>query len=289
MAEREVIPPGNYINDLGRQTFPSAHTDHKDVSAALANQLSLGAALVYDNINAASSSDSLDNIARAVWHSWGKGALTDDEATFLNVAIDRRRSITFHRPSRNGAGPAGAVGGLLGRIDSRFKPRPARRRLTDEARTKRRHRKRMLGGSSAMPDTMRHHYTEGERAVMCIVAGQVKRQGICDLSIDEIADRAGVGRTTVQNAMHEARRLSHVKITERRQRGAKNLTNVVEIISAEWRDWIKRGPSAARGTGSKGFTNVNTTKITDIKNKDATDEERLRRGTAPPPTWWRGT
>lgn len=138
-----------------------------------------------------------------------------------------------------------------------------------------------------MPDTMRHHYTEGERAVMCVVAGEVKRHGICDLSIDEIADRAGVGRTTVQNTMHEARRLNHVEITERMQRGAKNLTNVVEIISAEWRAWIKRGPSAARGIGSKVFTNVNTTMIIDIRKKDATDQERLRRGPAPPPTWWR--
>lgn len=55
---------------------------------------------------------------------------------------------------------------------------------------KRRHRKRMLGGSSALPDTMRHHYTEGERAALCVVAGEVKRQGVCDLSIDDIADRA---------------------------------------------------------------------------------------------------
>lgn len=249
--------------------------------------LSPGAALVYDNINAASSPDILDNITRAIWHDWGKGAFTDDEATFLTAAVDRRRPVTFHRPSRNGAGPARAVGGLMGRIGSRFAPRPARRRLTDEERTKRRHRKRMLGGSSALPDTIRHHYTEGERAVLCVVAGEVKRHGICDLSIDEIGDRAGVGRTTVQNAMHEARRLGHVEITERPQRGAKNLPNVIKITSAEWFAWIKRGPSAARGIGSKTFANVNTTKIIDIRKKEATDEERLRRGRAPPPTWWR--
>ena len=89
-----------------------------------------------------------------------------------------------------------------------------------------------------MPDTMRHHYTEGERSVMCVVAGEVKRHGVCDLSIDEIADRAGVGRTTVQNAMHEARRLGHVDITERPRRGAKSLTNVVKILSGEWRAWL---------------------------------------------------
>lgn len=57
-----------------------------------------------------------------------------------------------------------------------------------------RYRKRMLGGSSAMLDTMRHFYTEGERAVGCVVAGEVKRRGYCDLSIGELADRAGVAR-----------------------------------------------------------------------------------------------
>ena len=55
-----------------------------------------------------------------------------------------------------------------------------------------------------MPDDIRCHYTEGERAVLCVVAGEVKRQGISDLSIDEIAARAGVSRTTAQNALRIA-------------------------------------------------------------------------------------
>jgi len=118
----------------------------------------------------------------------------------------------------------------------------------------------MLAGSSALPDTIRHHYTEGERAALCIVAGEVKRHGVCDLSLDEIADRAGVGRTTVQNAMHEARRLGHVEITERPQRGAKNLPNVVKVISREWFAWIKRGPSTAHWHRIQKIKNLNTSK-----------------------------
>jgi hypothetical protein len=208
--------------------------------------LSPNATRVYDSINAVTSPDVLDNIARAVWHDWGTGAFTDDEATLLTGAIDQRRPITFHRPAR-GAGAYNPAGRLLARIGSKFTPRPCRKRLSDEERTKRRHRKRMLGGSSALPDTLRHHYTEGERAALFIVAGEVKRHGICDLPIDEIADRAGVGKTTVQNAMHEARRLGHVEITERPQRGAKNLPNVVKVTSSEWLAWNRRAVRSAAG------------------------------------------
>jgi hypothetical protein len=159
---------------------------------------------------------------------------------------------------------------------SRFLPRPRKRLLTDEDRIGRRNRKRMLGGSSALPDTIRHLYTEGERAVLCVVAGEVKRQGICDLSIDEIADRAGVRRTTVQNTMHEGRRQRHLEIIERPRRGAKSETNIVKIISAEWRQWIKRAPSAAQRIGSKFSKNVSTSESMDKTNTDPTKQRRLR-------------
>jgi hypothetical protein len=132
-------------------------------------------------------------------------------------------------------------------------------------------RKRKLGGSSALPDTLRHYYTEGERAVHCIVAGEYKRYGVCSLSNDEVGDRAGVGRTAVQNAMHEGRRLGHLKITERPVRGQRSLTNLVEIASHEWKVWIERAPSAARRIGSN-FKNASTSKIIGLSKKVACNE-----------------
>jgi hypothetical protein len=245
--------------------------------------LSPGATLVYDNINAATSPDILDNIARAVWHDWGKGAFTDHEASFLTGAIDRRRPVTFHRSARTGAGPSKPIGRLLGRLGSRFTPRHPQRCKDREAS---RHRRRMLGGSGVLPDHLRQHYTEGERAVLCIVAGEVKHHGICELPIDKIAALAGVCRTLVQNCMHQARRLGHIKITERPQPGRKNLPNVVEIISPEWRAWMRRGPSAHRPMiGSKVVKIVSTTKSVDlreIRKEEAADEETRRRSHGPP-------
>jgi hypothetical protein len=223
------------------------------------NALLPAAAGLYDLINAAASREELDELQHLIWKRyWPAREISDHEAQFLTEAISKRKPARATITAR-------AVSSLNCRSVSRFTPRPCRKRLTDEERTKRRRRKRMLGGSSAMAETIREHFTEGERAAMCIVAGEVKMRGICDLSIDEIGDRAGVGRTTVQNAMHEARRLGLLQIIERPQRGAKHLTNIVKIISAEWLAWIKRGPSAARGIGSKSFANVSTSKNIDLK------------------------
>jgi hypothetical protein len=145
----------------------------------------------------------------------------------------------------------------------------------------------MLGGSSALPDNLRHHYTEGQRSVLCVIASEVKHHGICDMPIDKIAALAGVCRTTVQTAMHEARRLLHIKITERPQPGRKSLPNIVEVISPEWRAWLRRGPSAARLIGSNSLKIVSATKNTDRKKEAATDEKTQGRGQALPGSQWR--
>ena len=158
---------------------------------------------------------------------------------------------------------------MNGRI-SRFVPRQ-RQRSPDRKAS--RDRRRMLGGSSALPDSLRQYYTEGQRAVLCIVVGEIKqRHGVCDLPIDKIAALAGVCRTTVQTTIHEARRLGHLKITERPIPGRKHLPNVVEIVSAEWRAWIRRASSAARRIGSNSVKMVSTTKSIDSRKEGARNE-----------------
>jgi hypothetical protein len=51
-------------------------------------------------------------------------------------------------------------------------------------------------------------------AVMRIIGDEVQAHGLCALHIDVIAARAGVGRSSVQNAVREARDLGLVTVQE---------------------------------------------------------------------------
>jgi hypothetical protein len=194
---------------------------------------SLAAAQLYDGINGACDPDQLDNAARRIWEVYGLGRIGDDEATFLAECVERRRPPRHHWSSDK------PIGRLAGVISSRF---PKRRPQRSPDRAASRNRRRLLGGSSGLPDTIRHHYSEGERAVLYVIAAEVKRCGVCDRSLDELAARAGTGRTTAQNALRAARDLRHVTIEHRPVPGQKNRTNVVRIVSVEWLIWLRRGP-----------------------------------------------
>jgi hypothetical protein len=235
---------------------------------------------LYNDINACQSPANLDAVGRIVWERYGAAAISDDEASYLAACIERRRPLS----RRASTGKFAAIGRIASGV-SRFLPR---RYQGSPDRKASRNRRRMLGGSSALPDNLRQHYTEGQRSVLCIVAGEVKRHGICDLPIDKIAALAGVCRTTVQNAMHEARRLKHIKITERPVHGRKSLPNLVEIVSREWLTWIKRGPSPARAIGSNPVNLVSTTKNKSRKKEQKTLGNVMGNGHGPPSQRWKG-
>jgi DNA-binding transcriptional MocR family regulator len=101
----------------------------------------------------------------------------------------------------------------------------------------------MLARGGHMPPDVRTCYTEGEASALTIIAREVQHHGVCDLPIDKIAALAGVSRTTVQNALREARRRGHVTVEQRPVKGRKSLTNLIRVASPEWIAWLRRGPS----------------------------------------------
>lgn len=167
---------------------------------------------------------------RAIDAAWSAGLMSESDVETALRQADATRAAASQRAAR--------------RFTSRQAPRSPDRQAS-------RDRRRMLGGSSALPPDMRRHYTEGLRAVLCIVAGEVKHHGVCDLPIDRIAALAGVCRTTAQTALHEARRLGHLAIKHRPRVGQRSLPNLVTIASEGWRAWLRRAPTAHRPTGSK--------------------------------------
>src|ERR671933_231455 len=216
-----------------------------------------GRAMLTDKIEAIGRAPAaaLDALARAVWQDFGTGKLTEAEAATISEAIEARRKalkrpVEAHSPLRvsvvrEGAErtPAGNVAGsraparapargprqLVLRI-----PRPAR---YDRARS--RERRRRLAYSGPLPAHLAAAFTPTEVAVLRIVADEHRDRGGCALCVDEIAARAGVCRRTVQNALRHAERLGLVSITERRREGARNLPNIVRVVSREWLAWIK--------------------------------------------------
>jgi hypothetical protein len=288
MVGRAGLAALNTINALsesetGEEANLFRQTPQSDVSpsSVLATQLGPVAAAVYFEISAASVPEQLDGIAARLWQRFGAGDIAEAEAEFLSAAVEGRRPVSANRA--RAASAAFKPSTPLPRLGSRF---PPRQRPRSPDRQASRDRRRRLGGSSCLPDTLRHHYTEGQRAVLCIIAGEVKARGVCDLPIDKIAALAGVCRTTVQTALQEARRLGHLKITSRPVVGRKNLTNLVEIASAEWRMWIKRGSPAHRLIGSKPANLVAPTKNPESYRGDV-ERDRLRsngsaRGTSGP-------
>jgi GTP-sensing pleiotropic transcriptional regulator CodY len=97
-----------------------------------------------------------------------------------------------------------------------------------------------------MPPQLACQFTVGELAALRIVADESRQHGGCRLHLDAIAARAGVCRSTAQNALRAARRLGLITVQERRRRGMASLTNVVRIISAEWRAWLDRGEGSKK-------------------------------------------
>jgi hypothetical protein len=223
------------------------------------------AVAIYDAVDA-SPQPGLDELARNLWRAYGEGLVSEQDASFISLYIARRRPTPNHKRIARSIGRAAQS---LVRETSRFVPR---QRPRSKKRKASRDRRRRLGGSSALPAELRSSYTEGQRAVLCVVAGEIKHHGICDLPIDKLAALAGVCRTTVQTTLHEARRLRHIDIIERPQRRRKHLTNILKVRAAEWNAWIKRAPSAHSPSGSNSVNLESTTKnkyIDDLSNHTA--------------------
>lgn len=166
-----------------------------------------------------------------------------------NPAYDTQRAFAFEAgaiPAKPASrGPRSAFDGLLADNGSRFEEAYGGDTAPQIRRRKRKMASRTFGSWSDIPPQLRFHYTEKERAALHIIVEMIRRSGFCQISLQEIADRAGVHRNTVKNAISEAKKLGHLRIQLRPRPGQKHLPSIITIKSEEWLDWL------AKGTGDK--------------------------------------
>jgi hypothetical protein len=199
----------------------------------------------------ARNSAALDSIARLLWKALAEGCLAEADAEAVSEAVEGRRRELATRAAL-----------------SQAKPVSGRRRPVSPDRAKSIARRRQLAASGAMPGHLAAAFTQGEVAALAVIAREVRRRGRCELCIDAIAAMSGVSRTTVQGALRQARRLGLLRVQERRRAGQRSLSNMVEVISAEWRAWLRLGG---------GFKKPNTTENKILVPEHVDKAARLRR------------
>jgi hypothetical protein len=91
-----------------------------------------------------------------------------------------------------------------------------------------------------VPPELIDQFTQGEHAVITVVAGEIARAGACTWCLDRIAAVAGVCKTLARAAIRKARNVGLLFSIERRRRGQKSLTNVVRVLRRSWSTWLQR-------------------------------------------------
>lgn len=241
----------------------------------------------------------LPQVTALLWRAYGEGKVTEAEAETLSVLIDCRR-LAGSGP-KCGQNPNGSatvapqasplIKNGLGRAESPRRTVGSRPR-TDASME----RRRRWAASGRLPPGLAARFTLAEQAVLALVAAETARRKDCRLSIENMAAVAGVCRSTVKNAIREARQLGLLTVEERQITGFRNDTNVVRVISAEWLAWIRlarkgdtvrltpsrreghHGP-ASQGGGVKTVTSTPTEFLT-LSESGKTEPKKGCRGAA---------
>jgi hypothetical protein len=198
-------------------------------------------------IAAAQTLTVFDALSRAIWSALAGGHISEHDAQAASEALEARRSDfrrdAFPKPPA-GAPRSGPTAHVKRTSGQTFFARARVQRPPDRMAALA--RRRQLAASGPMPPALAAQFTTGELAVLRIVTDEVRGKGRCDRTLGELAARAGVGISTTKNAVRRAGRLGLLHVEFRPRPGRKNLTNVITILSREWKAWIERGGQGGR-------------------------------------------
>ena len=181
----------------------------------------------------------LPAVTAALWRAYGARQITEAEAEVLSVLIEGRQLSGNGPRSGQSPNPIG-TGGREETAEPQTLVQAARRAVGSRPRTDASmERRRRWAASGRLPPGIAARFTLAEQAVLSLVAAETVRRKDCRLSIENMAAVAGVCRSTVKNAIREARQLGLLTVEERKITGFRNDTNVLRIISPEWLAWIR--------------------------------------------------
>jgi hypothetical protein len=226
----------------------------------------------------------LPAVASALWQAFNDGKITEAEAESLSRVIEERRQAgADHRTTGQALGCADPASGPAPLAAAGIVRCYGSRPRTDASME----RRRRWAAAGRMPPALAAKFTTAEAAVLAVVAVEVGKRGDCRLHLDHIAALAGVSRTTVKNALREAKRLGLVTVEERRITGFKSDSNVVRIISPEWQSWMRLARRETRvgpgeGTGGKSVPCTNTGVL--VRAESSRTGPSQRRSASPNPT-----
>jgi hypothetical protein len=227
----------------------------------------------------------LPAMTAALWRAYGEGKITEAEAEALSVLIEARRSSeTGPVPgqSPNSTGTSDGKAELAGHNRVGSPRRAVGSRPRSDASLERRRR---WAASGRLPPGLAARFTLAEQAVLALVAAEVTRRKDCRLSIENMAAVAGVCRSTVKNAVREARQLGLLTVEERQITGFRNDTNVTRIISPEWLAWIRlarKGDASRHAPSRREGHHAPTSQGGGVKTVTTTSTEVLDLGKTRP-------
>ena len=176
-----------------------------------------------------------DGLSRAA-KDWADKYLNDDEYQMLSAFLHLKQKAVREIDTVAVRMPQLVAGLQASGFKSYFPTKKPYQRCPDREASQ--DRRKLLSSLGPLPSMLARKFTIGKQAVLKIVADEVRRKGFCNLFLDEIAARAGVCKTLARDAIRDASFMGLLTIQERRQNKRPNLSNIVRIISAEWKEWL---------------------------------------------------
>jgi hypothetical protein len=168
-----------------------------------------------------------------IWRAHAAGQLSDDQAQELAERIEQQQR----------------AGKTQWRLITGSSPRSWIQRSPEQRSPNRRasiKRRRLHAASGMLPPWLAADYTQGEQAVLRVLADEWLTHGVCDLSRNEIASRAGVSHALAKRTLLMVERHGLISVKRRPRSGRKHLTNITRIVRAEWIDWLSKGSRKVR-------------------------------------------